>query len=59
MPQFQPTQYSMGAQGPNMLGAAQSGYQGDLAAYNAQVGQQNSMMGGLLSTASFGESSSL
>ena len=47
MPQFQPTQYSMGAQGPNMLGAAQSQYQGDLGAYNAQVGGQNSMMGGL------------
>lgn len=47
MPQFQPTQYSMGAQGPNLLGAAQAGYQGDLAAYNAKVGQQNSMMSGL------------
>ena len=47
MPQFQPSQYSMGAQGPNMLSAANQQYQGDLAAYNAQVGQQNSMMGGL------------
>lgn len=48
MPQFQPTQYSMGAQGPNMLGAAQaqSGYNQGL--YNSQVGQQNSMMSGLM-----------
>ena len=47
MPQFQPTQYSMGAQGPNMSGAAQaqSGYNQGL--YNSQVGQQNSMMSGL------------
>lgn len=47
MPQFQPTQYSMGAQGPNQLGAAQaqSGYNQGL--YNSQVGQQNSMMSGL------------
>ncbi len=47
MPQFQPSQYSMGAQGPNMLGAAQaqSGY--DQGLYNSQVGSQNSMMSGL------------
>lgn len=47
MPQFQPTQYSMGAQGANQLGAAQaqSGYNQGI--YNSQVGQQNSMMSGL------------
>lgn len=48
MPQFQPTQYAMGAQGPNMLGAAQaqSGYNQGL--YNSQIGTENSMMSGLL-----------
>ena len=47
MPTFQPTQYSGGMQGPNMLGAAQaqSGYNQGL--YNTQVGQQNSFMSGL------------
>jgi hypothetical protein len=47
MPQFQPTQYSMGAQGANQLGAAQAqtGYNQGL--YNSQVGQQNSFMSGL------------
>jgi hypothetical protein len=51
MPQFQPSQYAMGAQGPNMLGAAQaqSGYNQGL--YNSQVGQQNSMMSGLMGLA--------
>ena len=47
MPQFQPVQYSLGAQGPNMLGAAQSQYAGDLGAYNADVGSANSFMSGL------------
>ncbi len=47
MPQFQPTQYSLGAQGPNMLGAAQATGQYNQGAYNAQVGAQNSQMSGL------------
>ncbi len=47
-PQFQPTQYSQGAQGPNLLGATgqQSNYQQSL--YNTQVQQQNAMFGGLM-----------
>lgn len=54
MPQFQPTQYSMGAQGPNLLGAAQaqSGYNQGL--YNSQVGQQNAMTSGLFGLGSAG-----
>lgn len=49
MPQFQPTQYAGGAQGPNMLGAtqAQSGY--DQGLYNSQVAGNNSTMNGLFS----------
>lgn len=51
MPSFQPVPAAGGAQGPNMLGAAQaqSGYNQGI--YNSQVGQQNSMMGGLFSLA--------
>lgn len=49
MPQFQPTQYSMGAQGPNQFGAAQAQNQYGMGLYNSQVGQQNSMYGGLMS----------
>ena len=47
-PQFQPTQYSQGAQGPNLLGATgqQSGYNQSL--YNSQVQQQNAMLQGLM-----------
>ena len=52
MPQFQPVPAAGGVQGPNMLGAAQAGYQGNLNAYNAEVGQQNSMMNGLFSLGS-------
>jgi len=48
MPQFQPTQYSMGAQGPNQLGAAGAQNQYDMGLYNSQVGQQNSFMSGLM-----------
>lgn len=47
MPQFQPTQYAMGAQGPNMLGAAGAQSQYDMGLYNSQVGSQNSAMSGL------------
>lgn len=54
MPQFQPTSYFGGAQGPNMLGAANAQYQGAMNGYNAQVGQDNAMMSGL-----FGLGSSL
>lgn len=48
MPQFQATPTAGGAQGANLLGAAQaqSGYNQGL--YNSQVGQQNSMMSGLM-----------
>lgn len=48
MPQFQPTQYSMGAQGANQLGAAQAQNQYDMGIYNSEVGQQNSFMSGLM-----------
>lgn len=54
MPQFQPTQYAMGAQGPNMLGAAQAQYGGALDAYNAQMGSQNAMTSGLFGLAGAG-----
>ena len=47
MPQFQPTSYFGGAQGPNMLGAANAQYGAGMNAYNSQVGQDNSMMSGL------------
>ena len=48
MPQFQPTQYSMGAQGPNMGAAAGQQSQYDMGLYNSEVGQQNSFMSGLM-----------
>ena len=47
MPQFQPTQYSMTAQGPNMLGAAGAQNQYNMGLYNSQVGQGNAAMSGL------------
>lgn len=47
MPQFQPTQYSMGAQGPNMTGATQQQGQWDLGQYNSGVAQANSFNNGL------------
>jgi hypothetical protein len=46
-PAFTPIPQQQMTQGPNLLGAAQAQYGGDMAAYNAQVGSQNSMMGGL------------
>lgn len=48
MPQFQPTQYSMGAQGPNMSGAAGQQNQYDMGLYNSQVGEANSFNSGLM-----------
>ena len=54
MPQFQPTQYAMGAQGPNMIQAAQQQYGGAMDAYNARIGQQNAMTGGLFGLAGAG-----
>ena len=47
MPQFQPTQYAMGAQGPNMMGAAGQQYGAAMDQYNSGVGQNNAMMSGL------------
>lgn len=47
MPQFQPTQYAMGAQGPNMGQAAGQQYGASLDQYNSQVGSNNAMMSGL------------
>ncbi len=49
MPQFQPSQYSMGAQGPNMMAATQGQNQYNMGLYNSEVAQNNSMMGGLMS----------
>ncbi len=48
MPQFQPTQFAQGAQGPNLLQA--TGQQGawQQALYNSQVGQQNAQTQGLM-----------
>lgn len=54
MPQFQPSQYAMGAQGPNMLGAAGMQNQYDMGLYNSQVASNNSMTGGLMSLAGAG-----
>ena len=48
MPQFQPVAAAGGAQGPNYLGASQAQNQYNMGLYNSQVGQQNSMMGGLM-----------
>lgn len=47
MPQFQPTQYAMGAQGPNMLAATTAQGQYNQGLYNSQLAQQSGMMGGL------------
>ncbi len=52
MPQFQPTQYSMGAQGPNMNAAVQNQGQYDTGLYNANVSQSNSNTAGLVGLAS-------
>ena len=49
MPQFQPTQYAGGAQGPNMGQAAGQQNQYDLGLYNSGVGQANSFNSGLMS----------
>ncbi len=48
MPQFQPTQFAQGAQGPNITGA--TGQQGawQQALYNANVGQANARTQGLM-----------
>jgi hypothetical protein len=46
-PQFQTPPQQATTSGPNYLGAAQAGYQGNLDAYNASTGSSNSMMGGL------------
>lgn len=46
-PQFQQVAQQATTQGPNMLGAAQSQYQGDIANYNAQ--QASNPMNGLMS----------
>ncbi len=48
MPQFQPTQYSMGAQGPNTLGAAGQQQAWQQAMYNNQTAQSNNTMNGLM-----------
>src|SRR3990167_2089802 len=49
MPQFQPTQYAGGAQGPNMGQAAGQQNQYDLGLYNSGVGQANSFNSGMMS----------
>ena len=54
MPQFQPVPAAGGAQGPNMLGAAQGQAQYDQGLYNSQVAGQNSMMSGLMGLAGTG-----
>jgi len=48
MPQFQPSQYSMGAQGPNSMQAAQGMAGWQQAMYNQQMQQQNSTNQGLM-----------
>ena len=48
MPQFQPTQFAQGAQGPNTLGATQQQGAWQQAMYNAAVGQQNAQTQGLM-----------
>jgi hypothetical protein len=48
MPQFQPVPTAGGIQGANQLGAAQAQNQYGMGLYNSQVGQQNSMLSGLL-----------
>lgn len=51
-PQFTNTPQQQTTAGPNLLGAAQSQYQGQLGAYNAQQAGANSMMNGLFSLGS-------
>ena len=51
MPQFQPTQYAMGAQGPNMSGAAQATGTYNQGLYNQQMAGQNAFTGGLMGMA--------
>lgn len=46
-PQFASVPQQSNPGGPDLLGAAQAGYQGAMNGYNAQVGANNSMMGGL------------
>lgn len=48
-PTFQTVPQQQTAPGANMLGAAQAQYGAGLDAYNAQVGQNNALMGGLFS----------
>lgn len=54
MPTFQPTQYSMGAQGPNMTGATQAAGQYNQGLYNQQVAGNNNFMNGLFSLGAAG-----
>lgn len=49
MPSFQATPSAGGAQGPNYMGALQGQNQYDMGLYNSQVGQNNSMMSGMMS----------
>lgn len=48
MPSFQPTQYSMGAQGPNTMQALQGQSAWQQGLYNQQVQQQNNQTQGLV-----------
>lgn len=51
-PQFTNTPQQQTVAGPNLLGAAQSQYQGQLGAYNAQQAGSNNLMSGLFSLGS-------
>lgn len=51
-PTFQQAPQQQTTAGPNLLGAAQAQGQAGMNAYNAQVGQNNAMMGGLFSLGS-------
>lgn len=48
MPQFQPTQFGQGAQGPNTLGATQQQGGWQQAMYNSQIQNQNAQRQGLM-----------
>lgn len=48
-PTFTPVPQQQTTAGPNLLGAAGQQYQGQMDAYNADVANQNAMMGGLFS----------
>lgn len=50
-PTFQNVPQQQTTTGPNLLGAAQAQYQGDLNSYNAQMGAQNNMTQGLFGVA--------